>query len=103
MQPLLRAKGSLLTGTQTYTINNTNYYLIGNPYASPIDFSNIIDENGDNGNTIAPKIWFMDPKLGTFGNYVTWDPVNQYSNPQAQNALNGSKHNSSTKWQCLFC
>lgn len=85
----LRAKGSLLTGTQTYTINNTNYYLIGNPYASPIDFSNIIDENGDNGNTIAPKIWLMDPKLGTFGNYVTWDPVNQYSNPQAQNALNG--------------
>lgn len=85
----LSAKGNLLIGTQTYTINNTNYYLIGNPYASPIDFSNIIDENGDNGNTIAPKIWLIDPKLGTFGNYVTWDPVNQYSNPQAQNALNG--------------
>ncbi|WP_445717649.1 T9SS type A sorting domain-containing protein [Flavobacterium sp.] len=98
----LRAKGTLLTGTQTYTINNTNYYLIGNPYASPIDFSNIIDENGDNGNTIAPKIWLMDPKLGTFGNYVTWDPVNQYSNAQAQNALNGQNTTVIQSGQAFF-
>ncbi|RAR69288.1 T9SS type A sorting domain-containing protein [Flavobacterium aciduliphilum] len=86
----LVAKGNLLTGNQTFSVGSTNYFLIGNPYASPIDFSNIISASGDNGNTIAEKIWIMDPKLGNFGNYVTWDPAGLYNDATAQNALNNN-------------
>lgn len=98
----LESTGNLIIGDQTYTINNTNYYLIGNPYASPIDFYDLIDSNGENGNTITPKIWLLDPLLGAFGNYVTWDPVNQYSNPQALNAINGQNNTVIQSGQAFF-
>ena len=87
----LIAKGSLLSGTQNYTIANTNYHLIGNPYASPIDFENLITTAGPNGNTVTEKIWILDPKLGDFGNYVTWDPEAGYSNVNSANHITGSK------------
>jgi hypothetical protein len=87
----LIAKGSLLSGTQNYTIANTNYHLIGNPYASPIDFENLITTAGPNGNTVTEKIWILDPKLGDFGNYVTWDPEAGYSNVNSANHITGTK------------
>lgn len=87
----LIAKGSLLSGTQNYTIANTNYHLIGNPYASPIDFENLITTAGTNSNTITEKIWILDPKLGDFGNYVTWDPEAGYSNVNSANHIAGTK------------
>lgn len=87
----LVAKGNLLSGTQNYTLNNTNYHLIGNPYASPIDFENLIASNGVNGNTITEKIWLLDPELGDFGNYVTWDPQAGYSNVNSVNHIAGAK------------
>lgn len=87
----LVAKGNLLSGTQNYTLNNTNYHLIGNPYASPIDFENLIASNGVNGNTITEKIWLLDPELGDFGNYVTWDPQAGYSNVNSANHIAGAK------------
>jgi hypothetical protein len=87
----LIAKGSLLSGTQNYTIANTNYHLIGNPYASPIDFENLITTAGPNGNTVTEKIWILDPKLGDFGNYVTWDPEAGYSNVNSANHIAGTK------------
>ncbi|MBP9848808.1 MAG: T9SS type A sorting domain-containing protein [Flavobacterium sp.] len=69
----LIAKGELIFGEQTYDVSGSTYHLIGNPYASPIDFFDIIDENGVNGNAIDPKIWILDPRIGSFGNYITWD------------------------------
>ena len=87
----LIAKGSLLSGPQNYTIANTNYHLIGNPYASPIDFENLITTAGPNGNTVTEKIWILDPKLGDFGNYVTWDPEAGYSNVNSANHIAGTK------------
>lgn len=70
---ILSAKGNLLLGQQSYDVSSSTYNLIGNPYASPIDFIDIIDENGVNGNAIDPKIWILDPRMGSFGNYITWD------------------------------
>jgi cytoskeletal protein CcmA (bactofilin family) len=83
---VLSAQGQLLT----YTISDTNYHLIGNPYASSIDFVNLISSAGANGGTISPKIWVIDPAVSQYGNYVTWDPVNHWNDPNAQNAINNT-------------
>lgn len=83
----LLAKGELITGEQSYDVTGATYHLIGNPYASPIDFSEIIAENT---NAIDAKIWILDPKIGTFGSYITWDPINDYNDVKSQNMLNGT-------------
>lgn len=83
----LVAKGELITGDQSYDVTGSTYHLIGNPYASPIDFSEIIAENT---NAIDAKIWILDPKIGTFGSYITWDPINEYNDVESQNKLNGT-------------
>ena len=76
---ILRTKGTLLTGTQTpITISAGNYQSIGNPYASPVDFSLLTRTNLDN------LFYAWDPYLyGSygFGGYQTisgtnnWQPV----------------------------
>jgi hypothetical protein len=83
----LQAKGNLITGNQTYNVVAGNYQLIGNPYASPIDMESLIMDGGLNGNVVDEKIWIIDPNIGQYGGYVTWDPVNQYSASGALNAL----------------
>jgi hypothetical protein len=83
----LIAKGSLITGDQTYTVTAGNFQLIGNPYASPIDMESLIVNGGVNSNIVDEKIWIIDPNIGVYGGYVTWDPVNQYSAAGAENAL----------------
>lgn len=87
---ILQAKGNLLTGDQTYTFVAGNYQLIGNPYASPIDMESLIMTGGLNENVVDEKIWIIDPNIGQYGGYVTWDPVNQYS---ASGALNAQEDN----------
>lgn len=65
--------GKLLTGDQTYTtatsvaLSNTvgGYTLIGNPFASPIDWSTISRTN------MADTYWGWDPNLSSTGGYVT--------------------------------
>jgi hypothetical protein len=86
----LQAKGSLITGNQTYSVTANNYQLIGNPYASPIDMESLVISGGLNGNVVDEKIWIIDPNIGQYGGYVTWDPVNQYS---ASGALNSTENN----------
>ncbi|WP_445718761.1 T9SS type A sorting domain-containing protein [Flavobacterium sp.] len=86
----LQAKGNLITGNQTYSMVAGNYQLIGNPYASPIDMESLIMSGGLNENVVDEKIWIIDPNIGQYGGYVTWDPVNQYS---ASGALNATEDN----------
>jgi hypothetical protein len=72
------ASGALITGDVTYSNILTNkYYLIGNPYASPINFETILAEPGNEG---VNKIWVIDPTVGSLGAYVTWDTITGYSN-----------------------
>lgn len=64
----LRMKGNLKTGNQATTVNATGYTLIGNPYASAIDFSTITRSN------VANTFYVWDPKIaGNYGlgGYVT--------------------------------
>ncbi|WP_029596728.1 T9SS type A sorting domain-containing protein [Flavobacterium sp. ACAM 123] len=71
------ATGELITGNVTYSnILNNRFYLIGNPYASSIDFYTILSEPGNGG---VSNIWVIDPTIG-LGSYVTWDAIAGYSN-----------------------
>ncbi len=67
------ATGALITGTQNYSFTAPNasniYYLMGNPYACPIDFDKVYN-NAGTGN-IAQKFWVIDPNLSNFGAYAT--------------------------------
>lgn len=74
----LKATGNLITGDVNYTdIPASGFYIVGNPYASPIDFKTILNDASNSG--IDKKIWFIDPTLGSYGAYVTWDNINGYS------------------------
>ncbi|MGB4448519.1 MAG: T9SS type A sorting domain-containing protein [Cloacibacterium sp.] len=74
----LKATGNLITGDVNYTdVPASGFYIVGNPYASPIDFKTVLNDTANSG--ISKKIWFIDPTLGSNGAYVTWDDVNGYS------------------------
>lgn len=87
----LSAAGSLITGNVLYNdIVNTKYYMIGNPYASPINFGTMLADSDNQG---VKKIWVIDPTVGQFGSYVTYDAVaGVYNN-------SGSSFNGSTVLQ----
>lgn len=69
----LRSAGTLLTGDQTYTTSSTIplnggngiYTLLGNPFASPIDWSTLPRTN------LSNTYWGWDPNLSSTGGYVT--------------------------------
>ena len=63
--------GALQIGTQTFSASATagRYTLIGNPYASPIDFNSLSRTN------LVKRFYVWDPKLNTLGGYVTLDDI----------------------------
>ena len=63
--------GSLQTGTQTFpaTPVSGQYTLIGNPYASPIDFNNVVRTN------LIKRFYVWDPTLNIVGAYVMMDDL----------------------------
>ncbi len=74
----LKATGKLITGDVNYSdVPASGFYIVGNPYASPIDFKTVLNDAANSG--IDKKIWFIDPTLGSKGAYVTWDDINGYS------------------------
>ena len=70
---VLSATGTVLTGDQTYNTGTTiplsntvgGYTMIGNPYASPIDWASVSRTN------LADTYWGWDPNLSSTGGYVT--------------------------------
>ena len=62
----LSSSGSLQTGNQTFNAVTTvgGYTLIGNPYASPVDFALLTRTN------LANNFYAWDPYLNTVGGYV---------------------------------
>jgi autotransporter-associated beta strand protein len=66
----LRATGTLQTGTQTFSIpdaafsNSEKIQLIGNPYASPVNFNLLTRTN------VTKRFWAWDPQLSGVGGYV---------------------------------
>ena len=66
----LKPKGDLITGNVTHTLTANQYKLIANPYASPINTVNLVAAN------TGSKVWMIDPTLGTYGGYATYDGSN---------------------------
>ena len=70
---VISSKGTLLTGDQSYTTNSGmplsnvvgRYTLLGNPFASPIDWASVLKSN------IANTYWGWDPNLNSLGGYVS--------------------------------
>ncbi len=63
--------GNLQVGTQTFAASATvgKYTLIGNPYASPIDFNSVSRTN------LVKRFYVWDPNLNTLGGYVILDDL----------------------------
>ncbi len=63
--------GVLQTGTQTFSASPVpgKYTMIGNPYASPVDFNNIIRTN------LIKRFYVWDATLNTVGGYVMLDDL----------------------------
>ncbi|WP_207492084.1 fibronectin type III domain-containing protein [Aridibaculum aurantiacum] len=70
---VLRATGSLLTGTQVFSSleGNGAFNLISNPYASPIDWASLAAANP----SFEDFYTLWDPNQGTRGGYVTVDKM----------------------------
>jgi len=67
----LSAAGQLQTGAQIFSASSTagQFTLIGNPYASPIDFNTVVRTN------LVKRFYVWDPTLNTVGGYVTMDDI----------------------------
>jgi len=70
---VLPSKGKVLMGDQTYSTSSTipltgvtnRFTMLGNPFASPIDWATI------SRNNISNTFWGWDPNLNSTGGYVT--------------------------------
>jgi len=71
----LSSRGKLQTGTQNISINN-DIELIGNPYASSIDF-NLINKSN---NVYARRFYVWDPNLNRVGGFVVMDDFSSPGN-----------------------
>jgi hypothetical protein len=67
----LSGTGKLQTGPQNFPASSTanKYTLVGNPYASPIDFSLLAKTN------LVNRFFVWDPTLNQVGGYVTVDDL----------------------------
>ncbi|UEG49585.1 T9SS type A sorting domain-containing protein [Ferruginibacter lapsinanis] len=67
----LTSIGQLQAHTQTFVTakDSAKYTLIGNPFASPIDFNNITRNN------IVKRFFVLDPTIGSVGSWVMLDDI----------------------------
>ena len=100
----LRASGSLITGTVTYTtsgvanavtgsaFNNSTYGLnsaansytyIANPYPCPIDFHHIYLSHATQLVNMKPVYYYLDPTIGSTGAWVTYNAASNISSNNA--------------------
>ncbi len=67
----LRDTGKIQAGTYVFNCNTSTgihkYTVIGNPYASPVDFNLLTKDN------VANKFTVWDPTLNSVGGYAVWD------------------------------
>ncbi|MEP7144057.1 MAG: hypothetical protein ABI707_14340, partial [Ferruginibacter sp.] len=77
---VLRSTGNVRMGDQNYTVAATGFTVMGNPYASPINFSQVAKSNSTN---IQDNFWVWDPKItgsnGVGGGVnISWDGAGSY-------------------------
>ncbi len=84
----LRAKGTLLQGTQTFSnlASNGGYSLVTNPFAAPINWASIYNSLDTSLFTRQVIIW--DPNIGTRGGFVSILDDNIISNDASNLDIN---------------
>ncbi len=84
----LTATGALQTGNQSFPINKYQYSLIGNPYASPVNFQTLKSHN----TAINSRFWTYDATQSTLGAYrlVYFDGTNYRMVPASPYTTSGS-------------
>ncbi|MFT3679950.1 MAG: T9SS type A sorting domain-containing protein [Ferruginibacter sp.] len=65
----LRSNGQLQVGSQTFTYTGNGYMLIGNPFASPVNFNAVQRVN------VVKRFYAWDPSLNSVGGYVMLDDL----------------------------
>lgn len=82
---ILRVKGTPRMGSQTpISVAPAGFTLIGNPYASSIDFT-LLDKTN-----IATRFYLWDPKRASVGSYVLFDEANNYEPLVAAGSYSGT-------------
>ncbi|WP_121357112.1 T9SS type A sorting domain-containing protein [Flavisolibacter nicotianae] len=85
----LRPTGTLKKGTFTVPVSKANTHtLIGNPYASPLDFKAVYDANNTK---IQSSFYIWQASLGSSGGYVLMRPVTAGSSQYEAIPGNGSQ------------
>ncbi|EAS18872.1 hypothetical protein BBFL7_00317 [Flavobacteria bacterium BBFL7] len=77
---VLRATGSLKTGTETVSNLSSiagEFNFVGNPYQAPVDLNEVLSVST---NLNSNFVYFWDPTINTRGSYVTVDISNNTSN-----------------------
>lgn len=85
----LSSNGRLQTGTQHLTASAVagGYTLMGNPFASPIDFNDVVRTN------LVKRFYVWDPNLNVLGGYVMLDDLDNDGNyTKSINASSQTKH-----------
>ena len=83
----LKATGTLLTGNQTYATIASKYTFIGNPYASPLDLSVMMNNTQNATASFGGNVWVWDANasglnaVGTYNLYTSGTYTNLTSNP----------------------
>jgi hypothetical protein len=72
----LSSNGNLQTGTQAFEVSAVAgaYTMVGNPYASPVDFSSVTKNN------LVNRFYVWDPSLNILGGYVMLDDLGNTGN-----------------------
>ncbi|UAY50710.1 LamG-like jellyroll fold domain-containing protein [Ferruginibacter albus] len=86
----LSSRGKLQTGTQTFNMgsftSSRRYMLIGNPYASPVNFASVGRTN------IVNRFYTWDPTLNTVGAYVVVDDAADFGTYLVSTSATGTTH-----------
>jgi hypothetical protein len=91
----LRATGTLLTGDKTYPTVANKYTFIGNPYASPLDLTAILNNTSNATASFGGNVWVWDANvLGTYsvGTYNLFDfAASNYSYTSSNANISGAQ------------
>jgi hypothetical protein len=91
----LRATGTLLTGDKTYATTANKYAFIGNPYASPLDLTAMLNNTSNATASFGGNVWVWDANvLGTYsvGTYNLFDfAASNYSNTSNNANISGAQ------------
>jgi hypothetical protein len=91
----LKATGTLLTGDKTYATTANKYAFIGNPYASPLNLTAMLNNTSNATASFGGNVWVWDANvLGTYsvGTYNLFDfAASNYSNTSNNANISGAQ------------